>query len=82
MLALSLPRLQVLFVLGGYQTAMMWLMDASDVIQLIFGAHFVGINLLGMLICYSIEIQHRKSFFLNSFLKEEKKKIGDINRTP
>ena len=53
-----------LLVIGGYQAAMMWLMDATGVIQLIFGAHFMGINLLGMLICYSIETQHRKNFFL------------------
>ncbi|BBO67377.1 hypothetical protein DSCA_13070 [Desulfosarcina alkanivorans] len=68
------------FVVGGYQAAMMWLMDASDVIQLIYGAHFLGINLLGMLICYSIEIHQRKSFFLNYLLEKEKEKTEQINR--
>ncbi|MGD9310875.1 MAG: hypothetical protein PVG51_17160, partial [Desulfosarcina sp.] len=67
-------------VIGGYQMAMMWLMDATDVVQLIFGAHFLGINLLGMLICYSIETQQRKSFYLNHLLEKEKKKTDDINR--
>jgi len=70
-----------LMVIGGYQVAMMWLMDASGVIQLIFGAHFMGINLLGMLICYSIETQHRKNFFLNFMLEQEKEKTDNINRT-
>ena len=69
-----------LFVIGGYQAAMMWLMEATGVIQLIFGAHFLGINLLGMLICYSIETQQRKSFFLNDLLEKEKIKIDNINR--
>lgn len=31
-----------LLVIGGYQAAMLWLMDATDVIQLIFGAHLWG----------------------------------------
>ncbi|MFO7716579.1 ATP-binding protein [Desulfosarcina sp.] len=70
-----------LFVVGGYQAAMMWQMDASGVIQLIFGAHFLGINLLGMLICYSIESQQRKNFFLNHLLEKEKSKTDDINRS-
>ncbi len=69
-----------LFVLAGYQGAMMWLMEANGVIQLIFGAHFMGITLLGMLICYSIETHHRKSFFLNSLLEKEKDKTDSINR--
>jgi signal transduction histidine kinase/CheY-like chemotaxis protein len=69
-----------LLVVGGYQAAMMWLMDATGVIQLIFGAHFLGINLLGMLICYSIESQQRKSFFLTYLLEKEKEKTDDINR--
>ena len=68
------------FVVGGYQAAMMWLMDASGVIQLIYGAHFLGINLLGMLICHSIERRQRKSFFLNYLLEKEKEKTEQINR--
>jgi two-component system, cell cycle sensor histidine kinase and response regulator CckA len=67
-------------VIGGYQAAMTWLMGASGVIQLISAAHFLGINLLGMLICYSIEIQQRKSFFLNYLLEKEKEKTDHINR--
>ncbi len=70
-----------LLVIGGYQAAIMWLMDASGVIQLIYGAHFMGINLLGMLICYSIETQHRKNFFLMFMLEQEKEKTDNINRT-
>ncbi|WP_372680866.1 ATP-binding protein [Desulfosarcina sp.] len=70
-----------LLVIGGYQAAMMWLMEATGVIQLIFGAHFMGINLLGMLICHSIETQHRKNFFLNFMLEQEKEKTDDANRT-
>ena len=69
-----------ILVIGGYQAAMMWLMEASGVIQLIFGAHFLGINLLGMLICYSIETQRRRSFLLNYLLEMEKEKTDDINR--
>lgn len=69
-----------LFVIAGYQGAMLWLMNATGVTQLIFGAHFLGINLLGMLICYSIEIHHRKSFFLNYLLEKEKEKTEKINR--
>jgi signal transduction histidine kinase/ActR/RegA family two-component response regulator len=69
-----------ILVIGGYQAAMMWLMEASGVIQLIFGAHFLGINLLGMLICYSIETQRRRSFLLNYLLEKEKEKTDDINR--
>lgn len=69
-----------LLVIAGYQGAMMWLMEATGVIQLIFGAHFMGINLLGMLICYSIETHHRKSFFLNYLLENEKEKTDTINR--
>jgi two-component system cell cycle sensor histidine kinase/response regulator CckA len=69
-----------IFVIGGYQAAMMWLMETSGVIQLIFGAHFLGINLLGMLICYSIETQRRKSFLLNYLLEKEKEKTDNINR--
>jgi signal transduction histidine kinase/ActR/RegA family two-component response regulator len=69
-----------LFVVVGYQAAMMWLMEAGGVIQLIFGTHFLGINILGMLICYSIEIHQRKSFYLNYLLEEEKKKTDYINR--
>ena len=68
------------WVIAGYQGAMMWLMQATGVIQLIFGAHFMGINLLGMLICYSIETQQRKSFFLNYLLEKEKEKTDNINR--
>jgi two-component system cell cycle sensor histidine kinase/response regulator CckA len=68
------------FVIGGYQAAMIWLMEASSVIQLIYGAHFLGINLLGMLICYSIEIHQRKSFFLNYLLEKEKEKTDLVNR--
>ena len=69
-----------LFVIGGFQAAMMGLMEATDVTQLIFGAHFLGISLLGMLICYSIETHQRKSFFLNYLLEKEKNKTDDINR--
>lgn len=69
-----------LLVIGAYQAAMMWLMDATGVIQLIFGAHFMGINLLGMLICYSIETHHRKNFLLNFLLEQEKEKTENTNR--
>jgi two-component system, cell cycle sensor histidine kinase and response regulator CckA len=69
-----------LLVIGGYQAAMMLLVDASPVTQLISGAHFLGINLLGMLICYSIETQQRKNFFLHHLLEQEKEKTEDINR--
>jgi two-component system cell cycle sensor histidine kinase/response regulator CckA len=69
-----------ILVIGGYQAAMMWLMETSGVIQLIFGAHFLGINLLGMLICYSIETQRRRSFLLNYLLEKEKEKTDNINR--
>ena len=69
-----------LLVVGGYQAAMIWLMETTGVIQLIFGAHFLGISLLGMLICYSIETHQRKSFFLNYLLEKEKEKTDDINR--
>lgn len=69
-----------LCVVGGYQLAMMGLMQTTGVIQLIFGAHFMGINLLGMLICYSIETHQRKSFYLNYLLEEEKRKTENSNR--
>ena len=70
-----------LCVISGYQAVMMRLMETSATIQLISGAHFLGINLLGMLICYSIETQQRKSFFLNYLLGKEKRKTDGINRT-
>jgi two-component system cell cycle sensor histidine kinase/response regulator CckA len=69
-----------LMVVGGYQLVMMRLMEVSGVIQLISGAHFIGINLLGMLICYSTETQQRKSFYLNHLLEKEREKTEDINR--
>ena len=69
-----------LLVIGGYQAAMMFMMKASKMILLISGAHFMGINLLGMLICYSIETQQRRSFYLNHLLEREKEKTEDINR--
>lgn len=69
-----------LMVIGGYQLIMMHLMEVSGLVQLISGAHFLGINVLGMLICYSIEIQQRKSFYLNYLLEREKEKAQDINR--
>ena len=69
-----------ILVIGGYQASMMWLMDATGVMQVNFGAHFMGINLLGMLICYSIETHQRKSFFLNYLLEKEKEKTENINR--
>ena len=68
-------------VVVGYQVVMVRLMETSATIQLISGAHFLGINFLGMLICYSIETQQRKRFFLNYLLEKEKKKTDDINRT-
>ncbi|MGA6926645.1 MAG: hypothetical protein WBY88_13230, partial [Desulfosarcina sp.] len=68
-----------LVVLAGFQAAMLRLTDATPIIQLIFGAHFLGINLLGMLIAYSIETYQRKSFFLNYQLEKEKQKTDDIN---
>ncbi|MBC2713475.1 MAG: response regulator [Desulfosarcina sp.] len=68
-----------ILVVCGFQGAMTWLMEATSVIQLIYGAHFLGINLLGMLICYSIETHQRKSFFLNYLLEKEKRKTDDIN---
>ena len=70
-----------LLVLCGYQIVLTWVIQASGVVQLISGTHFLGINLLGMLICYSIEIHQRKSFFLNYLLAKEKKKTEDINRS-
>jgi signal transduction histidine kinase/ActR/RegA family two-component response regulator len=70
-----------IFVIGGYQATMTWLMDASAVVQLISGAHFIGINCLGMLICYSIETQERKRFYLNHLLEREKRKTEEVNRT-
>lgn len=69
-----------LVVVGGFQAAMLRLPGATPIIQLIFGAHFLGINLLGMLIAYSIETHQRKSFFMNYQLEREKKKTDDINR--
>ena len=69
-----------LMVVGGYQLVMMRLMEVSGVVQLISGSHFIGINVLGMLICYSIETQQRKSFFLNHLLEKEKEKAEDISR--
>ena len=69
-----------LLVFAGYHAAMVWLMETSRVILLISSAHFLGINLLGMLICYSIETQQRKSFFLNYLLEEEKRKTEAANR--
>jgi two-component system cell cycle sensor histidine kinase/response regulator CckA len=68
-------------VIGGYQVIMMRLMDVSTMIQLISGAHFLGINLLGMIICYSIESQQRKNFFLTYLLEKEKEKTEDTNRS-
>ncbi len=70
-----------ILVFGGYQAAMIWLVEAAGVIQLIFGSYFLGINLLGMLICYSIETQQRKSFFLIHLLETEKRKTEAVNRT-
>ena len=69
-----------LLVLAGYQAAMFLLMETTGSVQLIFGAHFLGINLLGMLICYSIETQERKSFFLTTLLEKEKRKTEAANR--
>jgi two-component system cell cycle sensor histidine kinase/response regulator CckA len=69
-----------LLVIGGYQATMLFLMKASKMILLISGAHFLGINLLGMLICYSIETQQRRSFYLNQLLEREKEKTEDVNR--
>jgi two-component system cell cycle sensor histidine kinase/response regulator CckA len=69
-----------LLVFAGYQAAMFMLMETTGSIQLIFGAHFLGINLLGMLICYSIETQERKSFFLTTLLEKEKRKTEAANR--
>ena len=69
-----------LFVTIGYQVVMARLMDASSMVQLISGAHFLGINCLGMIICYSIETHHRKSFFLTHLLEREKAKVDDVNR--
>jgi len=69
-----------LLVFAGYQAAMFLLMETTGSIQLIFGAHFLGINLLGMLICYSIETQERKSFFLTALLEKEKRKTEAANR--
>ena len=70
-----------ILVFGGYQAAMIWLVEAAGVIQLIFGSYFLGINLLGMLICYSIETQQRKNFFLIHLLEAEKRKTEAVNRT-
>lgn len=70
-----------ILVFGGYQAAMIWLVEATGVIQLIFGSYFLGINLLGMLICYSIETQQRKNFFLIHLLEAEKRKTEAVNRT-
>lgn len=69
-----------LLVIAGYQAVLVWVLNASTVIQLISGTHFLGINCLGMLICYSIETQQRKSFYLNYLLNKEKDKTEDINR--
>ncbi|MFO7642781.1 MAG: hypothetical protein R6W95_00220, partial [Desulfosarcina sp.] len=70
-----------ILVFGGYQAAMIWLVEATGVIQLIFGSYFLGVNLLGMLICYSIETQQRKNFFLIHLLEAEKRKTEAVNRT-
>ncbi len=67
-------------VIIGYQVAVILLGETSAVVQLILGSHLIGINVLGMIICYSIEKQQRKNFFLNHLLEEEKKKTDDINR--
>lgn len=69
-----------MLVFAGYQAAMMWLVEATGVMQLIFGSYFLGINLLGMLICYSIETQQRKTFLLVHLLELEKRKTEAINR--
>ena len=69
-----------LMVIGGYQAVLTWQLEPHSVILLISGAHFFGINILGMLICYSIEIQQRKNFYLNYLLGKEKQKTDDINR--
>ncbi len=69
-----------LFVTVGYQIATARLMDTSSMVQLISMAHFLGINCLGMIICYSIETHHRKSFFLTHLLEREKAKVDDVNR--
>ena len=67
-------------VIAGYQAALTWLIETNPVVLLISGAHFLGINFLGMLICYSIETHQRKNFFLNYLLGKEKEKTEDINR--
>ena len=41
--------------------------------------YLAGINLLGMIICYSSELLSRKSFILNKLLKNEEIKIRDLN---
>ncbi len=70
-----------LIVMAGLELVLTFTAKVPWDIHLIISAHFFGINILGMVICYSIETSFRKDFFLNQMLMAEKDKVGKINRT-
>ncbi|PIE67236.1 MAG: hypothetical protein CSA23_05135 [Deltaproteobacteria bacterium] len=69
-----------ILVTFGYEASLAWLIEADSMVQVITGTHFIGLNCLGMLICYSIETRQRRGFYLNYLLEKEKRKTEHINQ--
>lgn len=68
-----------LVVIAAMEIVMIWVVKAPATLHLIVSSHFMGINVLGMVICYSIETASRKNFYLTYMLNKEKEKVGEAN---
>ncbi len=62
-----------------YAYAGTWIMEIPSPLLMIQLAHLFGINFLGMLVCYSLELSARSDFYLNRLLEKEKALLDNVN---
>lgn len=63
-----------------YEIVAIWIYPAPLSVLINNNFFFISANIMGMIACYTIEFQARRSFFLTAQLESERKNINSINR--
>jgi diguanylate cyclase (GGDEF)-like protein/PAS domain S-box-containing protein len=66
-------------IIAFHEIAVIWLIDTPFLIFIIQNFIFIGINIFGMIVCYSMEYSTRRNFFITYLLEKEKGKVAAVN---
>ena len=63
-----------------YEIAAIWIAPTPFAVMLNNNFFFISANIIGMLVCYSIEFYARRDFFLRQQLEIEREKVNKVNQ--